>query len=571
MPLRIDLTLALVLASPCLGFTQAATLWTNTTTDPLYAQPGWSDVLALRNGGFVVCGPIEDTATGTARGIVRCWNAGGAVRWTYEFPDSGAPDDERPKKLALAPDGTIIMMGSRDSQQQEFIFARLDTQGNEIDHAVTTVNLVFNTTDVLDLVIDANGDLFAAVGSVNSEIVSFDQNFAFRWEDARVNFKDVALSAGGDLVACGNRFLGGAAEAWCVQLDDFGTLVWGTQFDAGTDITAPGLATKSNGEVMVATNRGKIHRLSATGAILGSTQTAIDYDHTLRYDEGTDTVVLAGTDFATRDTEISAFTGALASKWSVTRTATTASDFTMEMDRHGNTVVVISDDESGTNKNLKAFCYDVRGRLMWDAANTGTGTSDESVKDIAISDQLQICVAGGSEDHSSATDYGYAWRMSQFFHRSPDSATIRLGRLAHGSVASLDSDDGDEYQVCKFIVPNQQVRPIVVEFDVDFPIDNANPGATTLELRMRARANTPNLGSWIQLYDWNTATWTTSANYVLTVNEQLYDVVFSNVAPYFENNTRHVRARVAVSATGPVSVSVFCIGIDQFEFRSNTQ
>lgn len=208
---------------------------------------------------------------------------------------------------------------------------------------------------------------------------------------------------------------------------------------------------------------------------------------------------------------------------------------------------------------------------MWDVVNTDTGDSDESVAALTINDQLQICVAGGTEDHANSTDYGYGWRMSQFFHRSPDSATIRLGRLVQGNVASLDSDDGDEYQVCKFVVPNQLVRPIVVEFDVDLPIDNANPGVTTLELRLRERANTSGLAQWIQLYEWSTGAWTASPNYALSVTEQLFDVVFNNVAPCFESGTRHVRARIAVAPSGPVGVNLFCVALDQFEFRSNTQ
>ena len=46
---------------------------------------------------------------------------------------------------------------------------------------------------------------------------------------------------------------------------------------------------------------------------------------------------------------------------------------------------------------------------------------------------------------------------------APASFAVQLGRLSGGDLTSLAMPDGAALQVCKFIVPNQQVPPVIVE------------------------------------------------------------------------------------------------------------
>ncbi|MGE0001953.1 MAG: hypothetical protein AB7F50_09450 [Fimbriimonadaceae bacterium] len=57
--------------------------------------------------------------------------------------------------------------------------------------------------------------------------------------------------------------------------------------------------------------------------------------------------------------------------------------------------------------------------------------------------------------------------MMNFFMKP--SATVKFGQLIGGNDLSLTRDDGESYDVQKFLVPNQLVDPITVEFKAQLP------------------------------------------------------------------------------------------------------
>jgi hypothetical protein len=127
-------------------------------------------------------------------------------------------------------------------------------------------------------------------------------------------------------------------------------------------------------------------------------------------------------------------------------------------------------------------------------------------------------------------------------------ATIRLGRLNSGNLVSLIDDDGNQYEICKFLVPNQSTPPINVEFDsvvgADYPANN-------IEFKVVSSATTTGLQQNVELWNWTNGTWDSSnlQNMLLTEQSSLTAGVSGN---HIQPATRQVRARVRVAVTGLV-------------------
>ncbi len=561
------LTAALALA-PVLASADAVTLWTNRSSNPFYGTSHWEDALALPDGGFVVCGTVLDG--GSQKGLVRCWGAGGNTRWTYEFPDDTGAHVERPQKLALDPDGTIVMAGTRDAYpRNEIIFARTDAQGNEVDHAVLPQSQQ-DYRIVTDLVIDDNGNLYTGLlRTINGSdrLAKYSPSFTETWGISGPSVADIELLDNGKIAVCGTL---GFDAVFALLSPGGNVLASQVLFTNSIAQTIDVVGTETS-ECYVTGNNGDLYKLDSAGSLVWSTHTLDSYHARADYDRVHGTVRVAGPRLADGNLEIVSYDGQGNELWRKSHGANIYDDeLRLQIDKYGNAIVGATVDNQGGNQNMRAFCYDHRGNLQWENETTGTPDTDESVQAIALDDLCRLCVAGGVMDHADQNHYGFAWRTSQAFHANPDSATVRIGRLTSGNMVSLTADDGDEYIVCKFIVPNQQVRPIIVEFDTDFPIGDANPGTTDLRIHLLERANTAGLAQWIQLWDWQSGAWTASSEYALTRTKQAYDVAFSDVGKYFEPGTTHVRARIAVGKTGPVAVNVFCVAIDQLELRSDT-
>ncbi|MBS1715770.1 MAG: hypothetical protein JST30_15695 [Armatimonadetes bacterium] len=565
---------ALAAMVPALASANAVTLWTNTTGDQTYGVPGWQNVLGMPGSNIVSCTTLDDGA-GQCRAVVRSWGKDGGVRWTYEYPDPGAPDFERFYKVCLMPDDTIVVAGNRSAGNfDELILARLDLHGNEIDRASIALSMMPGFNGINDLVVDGSGDLYLVASqssSTNNRLVKVDGSLNLVW-DAPVNaVHDIEVTATGKVAVCGYDLAGGGNYDAEVALFDLNGAFLGSHVlytDPFGD--ANELDSDSAGFLYVAGGNGHLYKFGPNGTLLWDRASMSSYHTLVRYDERSDTVYFVGSNYF-RDLELVGFAPDGTEKWHTTRGAVImGDDIHIELDPWGNVVVAATVDSSGTNSNMKAFCYSSKGEFQWGNETEGTGQTDEAARALAIDPKGRLTIVGGLTD-ANGDRFGHAWRTSQFFHDTPDSATVRIGRRASGNAASLTEDDGNEYVVCKFVVPNQSTRPIVVEFDTDFPVGDGVSDETDLRVRVRARANTIGLAQWIQLYDWQTGTWTASANYGLTLTEQQYDVSFPLAAPYFEPGTTHVKARIAVGVTGPVSVSLFCVAIDQFELRADSQ
>ncbi|MBL8065085.1 MAG: hypothetical protein JNM34_04410 [Chthonomonadaceae bacterium] len=167
-------------------------------------------------------------------------------------------------------------------------------------------------------------------------------------------------------------------------------------------------------------------------------------------------------------------------------------------------------------------------------------------------------LVGGAE-HVNGVQVGFVRRLQAELKVVSALATIRLGRLNSGNLVSLIDDDGNQYEICKFLVPNQSTPPINVEFDsvvgADYPANN-------IEFKVVSSATTTGLQQNVELWNWTNGTWDSSnlQNMLLTEQSSLTAGVSGN---HIQPATRQVRARVRVAVTGLVLSSNWCVRLDQ--------
>ncbi|MBS1722022.1 MAG: hypothetical protein JSS66_03325 [Armatimonadetes bacterium] len=167
---------------------------------------------------------------------------------------------------------------------------------------------------------------------------------------------------------------------------------------------------------------------------------------------------------------------------------------------------------------------------------------------------------------STAGDFiGITMKLTEtklFTRTAPSNTTVRLGKIASGNNASLAATDGDVLRVCKFIVPNQSVAPINVEVTGTSAV--ANPSELVFRTRIRA-AHNGQLQLKLDMYDYSIANFgatDTSTTLLNTAFAEQEAVGTGSLARYIGPGNE-VKARFRVTATGPVSVQLWCIEADK--------
>lgn len=140
--------------------------------------------------------------------------------------------------------------------------------------------------------------------------------------------------------------------------------------------------------------------------------------------------------------------------------------------------------------------------------------------------------------------------------------TVRLGRVNAGSVADINALDGQVFQVCKFIVPNQQVAPVTVEVGGTSSVIVPSQ----LKFRTYGRMSTTGLFSLtLDLYDWTIGAFSTTAVMTKNVNNtfQFAEVFADAPASRFVSGSGRVVGRYRVHQTGPAGAALWCYELDQ--------
>lgn len=144
----------------------------------------------------------------------------------------------------------------------------------------------------------------------------------------------------------------------------------------------------------------------------------------------------------------------------------------------------------------------------------------------------------------------------------PATVSIKLGKLGSGTVTQLGDIDGQNYQVCRFFIPNQQASPITVEVEGNSPI--ANPES----LVFRTYSKMTIAGAFsitLDMFDWNANAFSTTAVSTSAINQviKIASVTADNPQARFVNGSGRVKARYRIKQTGPGAGSAWCNDMDQ--------
>lgn len=542
---------------------QPVTLWTNKTANPLAGMEGWSNVRALPNGDFVACGTVQESAF-DQKLVVRCWAPNGATRWTYE-DNAFNPKSVR---LAVEPGGTVAVVDV-DSAKTATI-RRLDGQGVETDRDAGSTDI---QDSVAALEVAPDGKIYASMKltvlwGFHYTLTAYRSDMTIRWSSSALYDPHFVVLPNGRLAAYGTDTAQTGAPLVIVFNTDGAEHA---RFQLNPLSYPVDIAADSQNNVFLCDGLGKVHKFDGDLNALGNVQTdATSSEAKIAFHEPSDTLYVVDAD-SVHDLMVQGYSGALVHKWTHVEPENLSpfARIELDLDRFGNALIGTTDESLDAFGDMKLFCFDPRGRPMWEnALSTFQGTG-ESLNGLALNEKLQVVAVGGTND--GLDDFGLSWRTSQYFHVPPESATLRIGWRTAGNVASLAQEDGDEYTVCKFVVPNVTTRPIIFELDTEFPINDVNPNVTDVTLRARARANTIGLGIVLQLYNWQTGTWTVTNDDPLFTGIRSFSRTYTNVGRYFQSGTTRIKARIAVAPIGPVSTNAFCVATDLFEFQSNTQ
>lgn len=563
---------------PSLTMADATTLWTKTTANDTIG--GWQEVVAVSDGIFAGCATLE--SNGDYFATVRCWDENGTTLWTYQLPDPNGSYFDRLYRVRVAPDGTLVAVGSSNrvqSGRDDLLLIRLDAQGTLIQSSCIATNANgVNGAD--DLAFDSSGNLYISysqTGRAQYDFSKFSPTFSLLWHLETNQVLDAEVLPNGNVAVCGQVFPATVAIPFFAILAPNGTTVFQQVWPGDTDCAAYDLATTSSSRVYVArTSSSGVQRIdlyTGTGTLLGSTDVnAVLYASCqLAYHEQTDSLYFVGTEVG-NNLRLFRFNGVGQEQWNRSRDVSIVGGVTLlALDRFGNAVIA-SRLNPGTNHNLAAWCFSVAGEQQWFNQLTGMDTTDEGPAGLAIDNQLRLVVAGRSypAGNPNGLNQGLLWRTSQFFNAKPSNMVLKCGLVSAGTLDSLGRDDGDELAIKRFAIRSTEVDYIKAEFDTQFPIGEANPGTTDFRFVIRARSNTPGMVGTVQLWDYNAGAWANTTPINLGVSESLLEIPVTNMSRYIQNGSRRVKARLYVAPQGAATPRNLTVRIDQIAWRSDT-
>ncbi len=143
-----------------------------------------------------------------------------------------------------------------------------------------------------------------------------------------------------------------------------------------------------------------------------------------------------------------------------------------------------------------------------------------------------------------------------------DTLTVKFGRLSSGSVADLQVIDGVTAEVCKFIVPNQQVAPITVE------VGGTSPVTVPVSLVFRTFSRMSASGAFTMtqdLYDFTTSSFSATGSVIIPISSNYVSIAVAGDGDLarFLGPMNAVKARYRVRQVGPAAASLWCNEMDQ--------
>lgn len=541
------------------------------------------DMLKAPNGDLVFIAGVENTERSLA--IVRTTSTGTPL-WTRTFTNPNGSGDIVGMAGDIGADGKIYIVCTMDSttSRQDFYYLELNSIGVKLNDRI--VDHYDNDSRVGGIKVAPDGSVYFSGGGSDIGdrplLVKMDASLTPIWAHEMGNAAGTGIQEPGGLdVAADNSVVASAVthdgfqfDVQFVRRQPNGTQVYEKILgDASLPDSDPKVMIGSNGLTYFTYTRSEFTnnvqaRLScydASGVIQWNLQEP-GYRST-QFCEGSFGLFYFATSqadspYSTKYFQFDGFGNVL---WNRTMSHT-GLDF--------NDMVKLSADD---NDRLYSMSYVGKTGVVggdWLVANlTNSGVPlyewsfDTGVNCYDIPTGMQPIgnnevVVTGFSNSSSGSDM-HTYRLAPILVVNPTSATVRLGRRNAGNLDSLKADDNDYYEVCKFIVPNQTVAPVNVEFDSTIPADYP---IGTVNFDTVVKANTPGLQQDTQLWNYLKNGWDTSVFTTLTLSEAATTVP-GLPDPNVEGTTRNVKARIRVKQVGPVTVNLWCVQIDKAVWR----
>lgn len=141
---------------------------------------------------------------------------------------------------------------------------------------------------------------------------------------------------------------------------------------------------------------------------------------------------------------------------------------------------------------------------------------------------------------------------------APLTFSVALGKLGSGTAASLGAEDGNALTVCRFLVPNQAVPPVNVQFDGKSPITTCS----ALKLNVVTKMDTAGMFQIsIELFNWTTNDWDVANALVANLNTNYSSHTLTatgTLSNYLKSSDGSLRARYRVKPVGVISSNQWC-------------
>ncbi|MBS1707186.1 MAG: hypothetical protein JSS65_00535 [Armatimonadetes bacterium] len=579
------------LCAPVFAVSSAHTLWSQRAYGAGGASIKWTDSVVLSTGRVVACA-TEYGAKSTL--LLQAWEPDGTVAWVYRFPDAG--DQYYEKAAVLATDGSnVFAVGTRSasptSDDDEVFALKLNSFGLLLQTEQFGANPYGYDEVVCGAAITAFGELFvtgyskpAIVTTHEGWVAKLDNTFRYdeltplNYETRVTPGKPFPLPDGRVLVPSEGDLVGGFSyRTRLSRINSLGVEDAAYQV-ANTTGTVQPVARTSAGQIFFLVQDGggfRVSKLTPDLALLGTT---VVNDHfynrgSILWSDAAQALYVCSDRYTEDLLDMRKYTVNGQLVWSDTPANVTnhLGDYMLKADRFGNPVVVSNEIRDNGNVNFVAWCWDSRGLRQWKNAFTNTETSDDIPSSFTLDDKLRLIAVGRAENPADPhNDYkGAIWRTSQFFHRTPDNLTMRLGYAVAGSLADLAEPDGVSQTLGNDSMVFGLTSAIVADYETNFPIEIVDPATTSLEVRLDMSCNASSGYVALMMYDWTVNTWRFVWDGTLSnlPNTQVANI--SSPQRYVRPGSRQVRTRI-ITAPLRRPLVPFRVFVDSVEVRSDT-
>lgn len=561
---------------PLSALAQGSTVWSQASYGSGNSNLQWEKVAVAADGTVAAC--AKENATSDTF-LVQAWNPDGSVAFIYRYPDPGHLTDDG--ALSIVSEGNdFYVVGYTNngvaSGKTQTLLVKLQSNGTLVSASV--LDLAPGTTDdesPVALLCDSGIVTIAGNSGDVGYVAKVDGNVVVWQRTIQTALHTVHLSKmtqGSNALLLSGRLDNGNDRSIYTLNPSNGTLFQHVELPIDQDIES------INGESLIlASDQVSGDRIAYKIDYLGGGVTNSYTFANAFYNGGQ---IAQGPDQSAFVIAQDSLAGQLLIwKWSylsnsivtdvVNNLAGPGRDYILKLDQFDNPVVLGSTQDNSLRVNLAAWSWDKNLQRQWHEQLTGNPNRDELPADFVIDSKQRFYGIGKTTDPLTGDYKAVSWRVATWYQAHPDTDRTILGRHVSGGLEALSLTDNVNYVTCRFVVPNQSVHPINVEFETELPSNNVVPGATTLTLFVTLKSNTTGVGASVELYDWSANAWDNEVLAPLTPIPSHVQVSSSgDLDRYFQPLTRRLKTRTRIKQFGPTATFIYCGLIDEVRWET---